>query len=53
MNQKGIDWQFFFAKFLKEKSVNRRHYESNITLELFFSSKVLVSDLKSLVLITS
>ena len=34
MNQKEIDWNFFFfAKILNKKSVNRQHYETNITSE--------------------
>ena len=33
MNQKEIDWQKKLQKIIKEKSVNRRHYETNITLE--------------------
>ena len=35
MNQKEIDWQFSFAKILKEKSINRLHYETNISSEPF------------------
>ena len=36
MNQKEIDWHFFVvAKFLKEKSINCPHYETNITYEPF------------------
>ena len=35
MNQKEIDWPNKFANILKEKSVNRRHYETKITSEPF------------------
>ena len=35
MNQKEIDWGKKFTKILKKKSVNRRHYETNITSDLF------------------
>ena len=35
MNQEEIDWGKKFTKIFKKKSVNCRHYETNITSEPF------------------
>ena len=49
MNQKEIDWQLFFAKIFKEKSINRLHYETNITSQPLLHNLRELSHLSSLI----